>query len=65
MTYITEDNGTITDGGDTLSFDDIEEIFLSDQSDSVDAADVLDGFFGDSVGTVSYTHLTLPTIYSV
>ncbi|MEP6017263.1 MAG: Hint domain-containing protein [Paracoccaceae bacterium] len=52
VTYITEEDGTITDGSDTLSFDDVESIFLSDQSDSVDATDVFDDFFGDREGIV-------------
>ena len=42
----------------------IDELFMEDVSDMMDE-DLFDAGVLDSMGTVSYTHLTLPTIYSV
>ena len=42
----------------------IDELFMEDVSDMMDE-DLFDAGVLDSMGTVSYTHLTLPTILLV
>ena len=52
VTYNSDqsESGTITDGSNTITFSEIEQLILTDQNDSVDGSDTYAGFAGDAPG---------------
>ena len=66
VTYTGDDAGTITDGTDTITFSEVENLILTDQADSVDMNEHLavhSGGIDTGAGNDTVTDISTGTVY--